>query len=142
MVQLFYYETRGKNYYRLLKHEGHPSKILLFPYEGWARPACMTYWILDVPWWSKKRCRVVEVCGTKKNTTKAKIVNSGSGDMCVVGRFKKTPFEPDFKLFLTTNVSNADFQLGYSMTGTLERGDRRKGNWQMTHYAMIKRKGY
>ena len=48
----------------------------------------------------------------------------------------------DFRLSLSTNVSNADFQLGYSMTGTLERGSRREGRMDMTHYAMIKRKGY
>jgi len=39
-------------------------------------------------------------------------------------------------------VSNTDFQLGYCMTGTLERGDRKAGSMEMTHYAMVKRKGY
>jgi hypothetical protein len=28
------------------------------------------------------------------------------------------------------------------MTGTLERGDKKRGQMQMTHFAMIKRKGY
>ena len=53
-----------------------------------------------------------------------------------------TSADPDFKLSLSTNVSNADFQLGYCMTGTLERGCRADGRMEMTHYAMIKRKGY
>jgi hypothetical protein len=59
---------------------------------------------------------------------------AGSCSPGVVGR--------DFKLILTTDVTNADFQLGYCMTGTLERGDRKSGNMELTHYAMVKRKGY
>ena len=143
MVQLYYYEIRGKNCHRVLKYDGHPSKVLLFPYEGWARPACVTYWVLDMPWWSRKRCNIVEICGTNKTKTKAKIVSSKNGNMCIVGKFKKANVTgQDFKLSLTTNVSNGDFQLGYCMTGTLERGDKRADKWEMTHYAMIKRKGY
>jgi hypothetical protein len=46
---------------------------------------------------------------------------------------------PDFRMVLTTNVSQADFQMGYCVTGTLERG---KGDLQLTHYAMVKRRGY
>jgi len=64
--------------------------------------------------------------------------SSNSGNFFVVGRFA----DADFKLSLSTNVSNADFQLGYCMTGTLERGCRADGRMEMTHYAMIKRKGY
>ena len=63
--------------------------------------------------------------------------------MTVVGRFKEEVDGGwDFKLTLSTDVSNADFQLGYCMTGTLERGDRKAGCMEMTHYAMVKRKGY
>ena len=84
----------------------------------------------------------MEVSGVHKHTAKAKVVKeSRSGDMVITGKFKGSS-EPDFKLILTTNVSNADFQLGYSMTGTLERGNRKEGIMEMTHYAMIKRKGY
>ena len=44
---------------------------------------------------------------------------------------------------LTSNVSNTDFHLGYCVTGTLEIGDRsNEGGMNLTHYAMIKRKGY
>lgn len=68
--------------------------------------------------------------------------DSGNGTMVVTGKFKHYTTSPDFKLTLTTNVSNADFQMGYSITGTLERGDRKKGGLEMTHFAMIKRKGY
>lgn len=141
MVELFYYETRGKNCHKLLRYEGCPNKVLLFPFEGWAQPAVSSYWLIKLPWWSRRRCKIVEVCGSKKTSTKAKVVYTGNGDMAVVGKFKKS-MEPDFKLCLTTNVSNADFQLGYSMTGSLERGNRKDGTMEMTHHAMIKRKGY
>ena len=69
--------------------------------------------------------------------------SSASGSFNVVGRFcDASVVDPDFKLSLSTNVSNADFQLGYCMTGTLERGCHVGGQLEMTHYAMIKRKGY
>ena len=144
MVQLFYWESRGKNCRKILKYEGYPNKVMLFPYEGWARPASLSYWILKTPWWSRKRCKIVEVSGMKKTATKGKMKDMGNGTMCITGKFKSesATSDPDFKLQLTTNVSNTDFQLGYSMTGTLERGDRKKGKLEMTHYAMIKRKGY
>jgi hypothetical protein len=44
---------------------------------------------------------------------------------------------------LTSNVSNEDFQQGYCVTGTLERGSKKHDKGMiLTHYAMIKRKGY
>lgn len=70
------------------------------------------------------------------------MVDSGKGNLVIVGKFKHVPECPDFILVLTTNVSNADFQLGYSMTGILERGQKKEGLLEFTHYAMIKRKGY
>lgn len=142
MVQLFYYENRGKCCRKVFNYEGFPTKVLLFPYEGWAQPAMITYWLLKTYWWSRARCKIVEVNGNRKLTTKAKMVDKGNGNMYIYGTFKDLPHNPDFKVNLTTNVSNADFQLGYSVTGTLERGDKRKGDLQLTHYAMIKRRGY
>jgi len=142
MVQLFYYENRGKCCRKLLNYDGYPSKIQLFPYEGWAHPASLSYWVLKTPWWSRRRCKIIEVCGTKKWSTKGKMSDSGNGNMVITGKFKHHVGTPDFKLTLTTNVSNADFQMGYSITGVLERGDRKKGGLEMTHFAMIKRKGY
>ena len=81
------------------------------------------------------------MCGTSRIATKGKMSDLGNGSMTIVGKFKGQA-DPDFKLTLTTNVSNTDFQLGYSITGTLERGDRKKEKMEMTHFAMIKRKGY
>ena len=142
MVQLFYWESRGQSAYKLLKKEGYPNKILLFPYEGWARPACQTYWIVKTPWWSKKRCKVVQISGTTKLTGKGKITEPDNGSLIVTGKLKHTKDAPRFRLYLTTNVSNADFQMGYSMTGILERGIHQASSMEFTHYAMIKRKGY
>jgi hypothetical protein len=41
--------------------------------------------------------------------------------MLITGRFKDAR-NPDFRMTLTSNVSNADFQQGYCVTGTLDRG--------------------
>ncbi|XP_046379233.1 uncharacterized protein LOC124275921 [Haliotis rubra] len=141
MVQLFYYETRGKCCRKVFNYEGYPTKVLLFPYEGWAQPALISYWTLKTYWWSRSKCKIVEVIGSKKSTTKGKMVDKGNGTMMIQGKFKEQP-QPDFRMHLTTNVSQADFQLGYCVTGTLERGDKKAGGLQLTHFAMVKRRGY
>ena len=65
-----------------------------------------------------------------------------NGNVTISGKIKDKS-NTDFKMHLTSTISNADFQLGYCVTGTLERGSRtaEKG-LNLTHYAMIKRKGY
>ncbi|XP_070520811.1 uncharacterized protein [Cardiocondyla obscurior] len=65
MVQMFYYENRGKCCKKLLRYNGYPNKVLLFPEEGWARSASSSYWTLTPFWWSRSRCKVVEVAGTR-----------------------------------------------------------------------------
>lgn len=42
------------------------SQVLLFPEEGWARSASSSYWTLTPFWWSRSRCKVVEVAGTRR----------------------------------------------------------------------------
>lgn len=64
MVQMFYYENRGKCCKKLLRYNGYPNKVLLFPEEGWARSASSSYWTLTPFWWSRSRCKVVEVAST------------------------------------------------------------------------------
>jgi len=188
MVQLFYYENRGRAARRILRHDstllggggwrwtaGSRSstltggsdggggggggrdtdaggcRVLLYPDEGWARPAALSSLLLQPVWWSRSRCRVLELCGTRRATAVGKISTAGNGNhVTVVGRFKEDATAAgagatdgrDFKLTLSTDVTNADFQLGYCMTGTLERGNRKSGCMEMTHYAMVKRKGY
>jgi hypothetical protein len=41
-------------------------QVLLFPEEGWARSASSSYWTLTPAWWSRSRCKVVEVAGTRR----------------------------------------------------------------------------
>jgi hypothetical protein len=41
-------------------------QVLLFPEEGWARSASSSYWTLTPAWWSRNRCKVVEVAGTRR----------------------------------------------------------------------------
>ena len=84
---------------------------------------------------------MVEVVGTKKHSTKARMHDTGNGVMTISGHFK-SGVDPYFRLTLTSNVSQADFQMGYSLTGTLERGEKKASKMEMTHFAMIKRRGY
>ncbi|XP_011505924.1 PREDICTED: uncharacterized protein LOC105368587 [Ceratosolen solmsi marchali] len=142
MVQMFYYENRGKCCKKLLRYNGYPNKVLLFPEEGWARSASSSYWTLTPFWWSRSRCKVVEVAGTRRYSTQAKMVDTGTGTLYIIGSFKRMTTDADFKLYLTSNVSSSDFNMGYSMTGTLERGCKKTNSFQMTHFAVIRRRDY
>jgi len=74
MVQLYYYENRGRCARKLLRHDGYSggtpgsskTRVLLFPYEGWAQPAAATYWLIKTVWWSRSRCKIVEVNLTQR----------------------------------------------------------------------------
>ena len=68
------------------------------------------------------------------------MVDTGSkGTVYVVGTFNNSS-EPYLKLTLTRHISAADFNLGYLMTGTLERGQAAgKGSLQLTHFAVVRR---
>jgi len=62
MVQLFYYENRGKNFKKLMSYEGIPFRVNLFPNED-VGSALTSYWIVKIPWWSKTTAKILEVCG-------------------------------------------------------------------------------
>ncbi|KAI5642121.1 hypothetical protein NE865_05813 [Phthorimaea operculella] len=113
--------------------------VLLFPEEGWARSASSSYWTLQPCWWKRSRCKVVEVAGTRRHSTHARMVVSGGNAVHIVGTFKHLGTDADFKLYLTTNVTQADFNMGYTMTGTLERGCKSTNNFQVTHFAVLRR---
>ncbi|KAE8749040.1 hypothetical protein FOCC_FOCC004207 [Frankliniella occidentalis] len=51
---------------KLLRKRDGPSKVVLFPDEAWARNATSSYWTLTPVWWSRSRCVVVEVSGTRR----------------------------------------------------------------------------
>lgn len=187
MVQLFYYETRGKNFKKLISYEGIPFRVNLFPNEELGS-TLNSYWIVKIPWWRKTTAKVLEVTGGHYRYATAKVTNLGDGNIAIKGQFKhegnKSKFRQllefvssaskdeklssppasesttptrvgnfkrisselqldNFRLQLTTNVTNEDFQLGYSMTGTLEQGqDKALENMSLTHFAVVKRKGY
>lgn len=141
MVQIFYYEFVGKACRKILNHDGYPSKVLLYPDEGWATTAPNSHLILKTKWWNPNRCKIIEVSGTRRHiSSKAKIIETSNGTMVVRGRFKDRPDEPEFRLSLTSNVSMADFNQGYSLTGTMERASSKNSALHLTHFAMIKRK--
>ncbi|XKL61249.1 hypothetical protein PGB90_008306 [Kerria lacca] len=51
---------------KLLRCNGYPIKVLLYPEESWARTATSSYWKLSPIWWNYSRCKVIEVTGTKR----------------------------------------------------------------------------
>lgn len=186
MVQLFYYETRGKNYRKLVKFEGAPFRVNLHPNEELGS-TLTSHWIIKIPWWRKTVARIVEVCGGQYRCTSAKVTDLGNGNVVLKGCFKK-PEEKGkimnmlrssmsttkdeklaseqkqslsmsasfmrralqqqddnqtaFQLHLSTDVTNDDFQRGYSMTGKLEQSRQKDGPMTLTHFAVVKRKGY
>lgn len=82
-----------------------------------------------------------------RSTTQAKLIDAGRGTVYVVGSFKNSSatssstcsdLEPEFKLALTSRISPADVNLGYAMTGTLERG-RHGDCLQPTHFAVLRK---
>ncbi|KAL6260701.1 hypothetical protein P5V15_008224 [Pogonomyrmex californicus] len=115
MVQMFYYENRGKCCKKLLRYNGYPNKVRQF---------------------------AIAISPRHKYSTQAKMVDTGTGTLYIIGSFKRMTTDPDFKLYLTSNVSSSDFNMGYSMTGTLERGCKKTNSFQMTHFAVIRRRDY
>ena len=47
-----------------------------------------------------------------------------------------------FQLTLTSHVSNEDFQLGYSMSGHVERSFEKYISFQITHLAFVRRRDF
>ncbi|KAL1379076.1 hypothetical protein pipiens_003854 [Culex pipiens pipiens] len=61
-----YFESRGKCCKKLLRYNGYPNKVLLYPEEGWARSAASSYWTISPCRWRRNRCIVEEVAGSRK----------------------------------------------------------------------------
>lgn len=178
MVQLFYYENRGKTYKKLMSYEGLPFKVNLFPNEELGS-TLTSYWIIKIPWWRKTTANILEVYGSHYRYASGRVTDLGGGTIEIKGRFKHSedkskiksllqyasspskdeklsslpsydkissrPSSPEleeFQMILTTNVSNDDFHQGYSMTGKLEQSARKGENMLLTHFAVVKRKGY
>ncbi|XP_030375658.1 uncharacterized protein LOC115624947 [Scaptodrosophila lebanonensis] len=144
--QEIYFESRGKSCKKLLKFNGNSNKILLYPEEGWARTASSSYWTITPCWWQPNRCRIVECAGTQRQATKAKMLPlEQQGSLLIAGHFRrpaaaasKLPHD-EFKLYLTSNISMEDYNMGYCLTGFVERRCQQTNTFQMTHFAVIKR---
>lgn len=114
----------------------------LLYFSGWAQPALSSYWLLKTYWWSRSRVKITEVTGSKSHQVKGKVHCTKNGCVVISGKIKDKT-NSDFRMYLTSNVDSSDFQLGYCVTGTLERGDKKSDKGlNLTHYAMIKRRGY
>ncbi|EDW10824.2 uncharacterized protein Dmoj_GI18347 [Drosophila mojavensis] len=48
-------------------------------------------------------------------------------------------YNDEFKLYLTSNISMEDYNMGYCLTGFVERRCQLTNTFQMTHFAVIKR---
>lgn len=67
---------------------------------------------------------------------KGEIVSCNNGSLLIAGTLKKDDV-PDFQLSLSTNVGQTDFNMGYCLTGKLERGYAPK--FETTHFAVVKK---
>uniref|UniRef100_A0A1B0A2Q6 Uncharacterized protein n=1 Tax=Glossina pallidipes TaxID=7398 RepID=A0A1B0A2Q6_GLOPL len=124
-------------------------KILLYPEEGWARTASSSYWTITLSWWQPNRCRIEEFAGTQRKLTKAKMVAlEQKGSLLIAGHFHDNnkhhlnasrKGNDEFRLYLTSNVSKEDYNMGYCLTGFVERRCQETNTFQMTHFAVIKR---
>ncbi|XP_045129036.1 uncharacterized protein LOC123514853 isoform X1 [Portunus trituberculatus] len=143
MVYQIFRELRvQRRYTELRDHEALPEKVWLYPEEGWARASCNSHWLLKTPWWSRRHCHILEVEGTRRHKTVGRVVPTREGEVVVEGTFRGHQ-DGDFRLVLTSAaLTPADHRLGYLMTGSLERGDRKLGRWQTTHLAVTKRSGF
>lgn len=157
---MFYYETVGKSYRRLLHREGFVLQVDLHPVESYAAAAPRARWLVELPraWSLSSCCRVTELRGPlQRCAVKAKAGDKGEGCIEIKGAFPGGGGKPcapsrepaaeasglaNFRLRLTTAVSAEDFQRGYCLTGTVERGVDGAPEMTTTHFAVVKRKGY
>lgn len=67
------------------------------------------------------------------------MISAEKGSLIIIGSFKKKARDRDFKLYLNSNISLEDYNMGYCMTGFVERRCQQTNTFQMTHFAVIKR---
>jgi len=73
LTESFYYEeTRGLCGRKLLREIGKQgqTKIRLYAYESWPKPALISYWTIKTVWWSKTKCQIIEQQGHRTSITK------------------------------------------------------------------------
>nr|VZI09480.1 unnamed protein product [Spirometra erinaceieuropaei] len=144
MVQLFYYEHLGQRCDQLIQVNDRRIVLELYALEGVTTTVPCTRWELRFPWFTCRFCTVVKFCGTTRSfRTRGKVMcTKNDGALFVTGKFKDdvegVQGNPDFCIFLTSNVSQRDFHAGYILTGTLQRGVKSQNVWETTHFAMHK----
>lgn len=114
-------------------------QILLYPEEGWARSAVTSHWIITPCKWQPNRYKIEEFIASQRHKTKAKMVRIDKSSFLIVGTFKEKKYDADFKLYLSSNISVEDYNMGYCLTGFVERLCPQTKTFQMTHFAVIKR---
>ncbi|VDP69303.1 unnamed protein product [Echinostoma caproni] len=147
MVQLAFYEHRGRSCKQLLKENDGLISIELHATDSWPFPTSETRWILQFYSFCTRWCRVTQIScgGLRKHTTfgRVKFVKPNAA-LIVTGCFDQDPAAqrnyPHFCLYLSTKVTDAEFHSGSLLSGSLQRGNRRKGLWETTHYALVQRK--
>merc|ERR1711988_838750 len=117
-------------------------QVYLHAEESWAETAAHSHWLVKSSWWRPKKLVVEEVMGTKRRSGLAKMIDNGKGVLWIRGKFKDHLPNPYFKLTLTSHVTEEDFQLGYSMSGHLERSFEKYISFQITHLAFVRRRDY
>lgn len=73
LTDSFYYEeSRGRCCRKLLREIGEQrrTKIRLYAYESWPKPALISHWTIKTVWWSKSKCEIIEQLGHRTSITK------------------------------------------------------------------------
>ncbi|UJR15424.1 hypothetical protein I4U23_002369 [Adineta vaga] len=139
LTESFYYqETRGLCGRKLLREIGEHgrTKIHLYAYESWPKPALSSYWTIKTVWWSKTKCLIIEQQGHRTSLTKGHMKCLGNGRLEITGQFQRHT-DAFFRLVLSSQITADDVSDGYILSGDLELGDT-NDSMQQSHFAVVK----
>ncbi|CAF1441889.1 unnamed protein product [Adineta steineri] len=139
LTESFYYEeTRGLCGRKLLREIGEQgqTKIHLYAYESWPKPALTSCWTIKTVWWSKTKCHIIEQQGHRTSITKGHMKCLGNGRLEITGQFQRHT-DAVFRLVLSSQITADDVSDGYILSGDLELGDT-NDSMQQSHFAVVK----
>ncbi|CAF2139919.1 unnamed protein product [Rotaria magnacalcarata] len=139
LTESFYYEeTRGLCGRKLLRQIGEQgrTRIRLYAYESWPKPALISHWTIKTVWWSKTKCEIIEQQGHRTSITKGHMKCLGNGRLEITGQFQRYT-DRFFRLLLSSQITDDDLSDGYILSGDLELGDT-KDSMQQSHFAVVK----
>ncbi|KAF7262156.1 hypothetical protein EG68_00873 [Paragonimus skrjabini miyazakii] len=147
MMKFIQYENWGWPCEHLIEQNGRQLTVELHPLESWPFPTTRTHWRIKFCKLTFRWCQVVQLTAGRLRRcmtfAKVKFISSTSA-MIVSGKFKDDfagrRDRAHFCLYLTTRVDDTEFRDGVELTGSLERGNRKKACWETTHYVCIKHK--